>query len=621
MYLFLVTLGYDLKDIVSFMTSPAAEFINSMSESNIYLGQNISVKQAIAIAEGDYTSYVRSFLKSSLINNKNVVKSIIKGDYENNFGKGSKEYYQIENARIAVAELNYIKSNIFKAELEKRRSKIKEGEEFNEESELKKIELEFDQDVAEFKHVFEGADEFTQLGTVLGLNQGLKTSKFEQQSFIQKIQNILLNRQAKYNEEHEEDPVQLKVIDVKRFFIDPEYQEEIVQDYNKVKECINIFDLLRSIPQYNAIMKIFAGVIDSDISISIKSKLYDDAYLQLKSRGYSISDDYSKRMLAAIDTLLISKFAKTLDIKVPYLKGTKLLTDYRTFSEAPNNGLLELNETTNLASFKYIFENYIIPNLKRGVIVDYVDGNIVERVDESLKSNQFVLSLMRDVDNQDVPLYKCDIDMLTVDSSPYSRVKLHNYVKGLQQLSKIKVNGTPLSNLFMLYNILVNKNKYGSDRMTTLFESFIDTNKDSMYLIKDYLNFIGHEDYFAKASDYDYDINDIMYLSSATKNSDYGMYDPSYIQRTNDGLVFMVKNAGEYGYSPGQEIIPKIANESKDQYLSRMGINRDYFVNGETFTSANKEYLQNIYNINENTLDTLATLISKGIIEFKRICI
>nr|DAT77691.1 MAG TPA: hypothetical protein [Caudoviricetes sp.] len=35
------------------------------------------------------------------------------------------------------------------------------------------------------------------------------------------------------------------------------------------------------------------------------------------------------------------------------------------------------------------------------------------------------------------------------------------------------INNVPLSDLFVLYNLLVNKNQYGSDRLTTLFDSFL----------------------------------------------------------------------------------------------------------------------------------------------------
>jgi hypothetical protein len=38
MYLFMVTLGFDIKDIVKFMTSPIVSFIDTITEQNIFTG-------------------------------------------------------------------------------------------------------------------------------------------------------------------------------------------------------------------------------------------------------------------------------------------------------------------------------------------------------------------------------------------------------------------------------------------------------------------------------------------------------------------------------------------------------------------------------------------------------
>jgi|GEM_PF-1897288 len=40
-------------------------------------------------------------------------------------------------------------------------------------------------------------------------------------------------------------------------------------------------------------------------------------------------------------------------------------------------------------------------------------------------------------------------------------------------MRKYTINGIPLSDIVMLYNLIVNKNHYGSDRMTTIFKPFI----------------------------------------------------------------------------------------------------------------------------------------------------
>ena len=58
MYLFLITLGFDVNDIVKFMTSPVVEFIDSVTDSNIFLNYDLKMDDAIKLAKGNYSSLI-----------------------------------------------------------------------------------------------------------------------------------------------------------------------------------------------------------------------------------------------------------------------------------------------------------------------------------------------------------------------------------------------------------------------------------------------------------------------------------------------------------------------------------------------------------------------------------
>ena len=51
-YLYLITLGYNINDIVSFMTSSTLSFIDTFTEGNIFNDISISEKEAIELAKG-----------------------------------------------------------------------------------------------------------------------------------------------------------------------------------------------------------------------------------------------------------------------------------------------------------------------------------------------------------------------------------------------------------------------------------------------------------------------------------------------------------------------------------------------------------------------------------------
>lgn len=67
-------------------------------------------------------------------------------------------------------------------------------------------------------------------------------------------------------------------LDVKRYLTDPEYAQQMKDLYESVKKCINIFDIIDHIPQFNSIFKIFSAVLDIDHNISIKTRAYDSVY-------------------------------------------------------------------------------------------------------------------------------------------------------------------------------------------------------------------------------------------------------------------------------------------------------------------------------------------------------
>jgi hypothetical protein len=52
-HLYLITLGYDINDIVNFMANDVINFIDLLTESNIYEDVNITMEDAIKIAKGE----------------------------------------------------------------------------------------------------------------------------------------------------------------------------------------------------------------------------------------------------------------------------------------------------------------------------------------------------------------------------------------------------------------------------------------------------------------------------------------------------------------------------------------------------------------------------------------
>ena len=626
MYLFLITLGFDITDIVKFMTSPAISFIDTITESNIFTGQDINITTAVKLARGNFNNFYKNFMSNTTIGKLSVQdrNKLNTGQVENitnNFTEGTTEYIELNNAIESILELKQLKDSYIQTELEERK---KNNKDLSDKQITEQILNEFILDIDEFENVMEGANEFSNLGRLLGINQGLPTAKSELQDKLQFIQNILQTRADENNE------VNIEPLDVNKYFKDLEYAQEIRDAYNKIKKCSNVFDIVDRIPQFKAIFDIFSAVMDIDHNISLKTRMYDTVYKQLKDEKTYMTEEYQARLLKGIDEFIIARFINQSGIQIPYKSGTTILNNLRQAVTASEDGLLRFNSLGDVASFKYLFENTIIPALKEGIIYDYQDGQVVKVQNSTLSSNKFIQSLIKG-DNKGIPLYKCNLDMMTIDNSPLSKIKFQNYVKGLQELQKIKINNNSISlaDLFVLYNLIVNKDQYGSDRMTTLFDTMVQS-KNELSLINKYFKFVGDLDYNAKVStsngiQVEYDgksfgisVQDLMIRAAAIVNTAVGQKDPVIIVNTESGPELR-KKVG-YTYDKWREIIPKISGETKDEYLTRLYYHNSYFVLGGSYQDLIESQIKSLRNMDDNALATIKQLMQQGVLYITRVC-
>lgn len=593
MYLFLITVGMNIDDIVTFMTSPVASFIDSITEENIFGGTTVDINTAISFARGQ-------FMTNGKINPK-------------------------MEARYGALKMLQIKEAYEKAGL---------GDPENIESVVA--------DCDEFQNVLEGANEFSNFGRFLGLNQGLPTSKVDLQKLTSFIQSILSQRveaalgDNKVSSEIKEQLKDAAPMDVLRWLKDANYRQQIADEYDQVKKCINIFDAFTHIQQFDAIRDILSTVIDIDSNLSFKSKAFNAVFNQAKSTYGYISEKYQKGMLGGIDRAIITNFIQNQNISIPVMAGTKYLQADDSVSTFKEDGLLYLDNRASIASFKYIFENVIIPKLKQGIVTEVdQDGNISEKKYTDLANNPFISGLLRSSE-QKVPLYKVGLNMMTIKDSTESQKKYQAYSSGLQALSKYKVGDQTLSDLFMLYNLVVNKNQYGASRLTTLFDAFISKNQ-SMRLLSKYFDYLGKVDYYGvprldtdtefDSSKYSKDtpiINlsyrDIMISAASSVRSIKGQRDPYCIQMTEDGPVIMERIGTSY--QPMQGFLRKGQSEDQNHYLERVNNERSYFVLGGQFS----DYLQNQLNTiqelkdSDNIISYINNFIRDGLLTVSKVC-
>lgn len=602
-YLYLITMGYDINDIVKFMTSDILTFIDTFTEDNIYEGLNLTIDQAIELAEGKIPYSVEKHFLSKQAGkfkseNKGWEESLTNGmTLKNPYQPYHDSYYNVQNF---IDFINEVKSH-------------------------RPEQVDVD-DIADFKKVLAGANEFSNLGRLLGLNQGLPTSKVDLRKLLDFIKSIITNRELELqiiNKKGEINDEKIKELgledkyseiignfDSVKFLRDDTYRQLAIEYQNEIKENIPIFKIVEDIPQFNAILKLLGTVEQLDNLTSVKSKLFDEIMNKFKEKSYYVDEFMQKGVLSFIDDLLVLDFMKTNNYILPIESGTEVFDVNWGIQKIGTS--IKLNTPHGIASFKKVFENIIIPQLQKG---QYYDGSKII-TDEALKTNKFIQNLIRATD-KDIPLYKANLDMLAKDASANNIVKFQDYVSGLRELqsNQYKINGVPLSDWFMIYNLVVNKNNYGSDRMTTLLQEFVSETK-SNFLTR-YLNHIGKIDYSQKV-DIPYSLEDVLVATAKTVSSTYGHKEPMLIVSTENGPQLMIRD--RYNYIKFDQLIPPISGEPKEQYLQRLTNRLEYGTLRVNYNSFIEESIKQLNNLDPKAITILNDLVRQGALIIDNVC-
>ena len=568
-YLYLVTLGFDVKDIVKFMTSPAVSFIESMAQENVF---------------NEYFSTLEDITKSLIANCIN------------------RDQRDTDITRFLANKTN---------------------------EEIQEIKA----DAQEFQRVLAGANEFSNFGKILGINQGVPTTKEKLASWKRSFKNIVQQREkyleiiddnGNFRESNKVISQEERVeFDFDRYFRDSEYRESLKQYYDKIKQSINIFAIIDYIPHFKAMFEMLNVVNTIDSNISLKSRLNNYYMDQATSKLKRVDDNTTNKINSAINTLLIQHYIGQKGLSIPTKQGWEVFDDLGSRIVSSGNDIL-LTTPETLKSFQFIFEQYIIPQLQNGTYFEQGivlrDGTEIsaEEANNLVKKNAFIKGLVSGNDGN-IPLYKLDIDMLSIDKSPISKMKYQKYLNGFIDLHNILINGISLSDWFMIYNLVRNKNNYGRDRFTTLFQELIRNN--SGYILSDYLAYIGDQDYTKEIYNEIIENNSleaILQATAKTVRTYVGQYD-MYVKKYDESgePKYYVNKSGKRGqYVQTSNGIPYIEGEENKHRNQRIADNEEYGFGLLTSNYANQIFKQ----LQSSWATTVGILIERGYVQIENKC-
>lgn len=393
-----------------------------------------------------------------------------------------------------------------------------------------------------FRHAVEAADELTIAGQLLGINQGIKTDLEGRLKFLHNFDKMfskikymlvdILSTSTEYNANNNEAirnayilfkdsipfPTDYNTEDSKlfpyeevfnriktygfnasfnlhRFLQEPAYKEAIIREYSSIQHTINPFELVSEMANYNSFLEVF----DTNEIIfklaSVKYSLFNTIRNKLSEsykQGTVLNDNDITKINNYIDKVLIQKWFKSLGYKSEFRlkKGWKYFDESGNLVEAhDNNTTINLNNIHGIASFKYMMDNYIIPLLQKGVVLN---KNFREDINSSIANNDFIKNLIvtdreDSLTNENYEYYRLGLDIVNTENNP-------NYDKalnGFTLVSNVEMIGHTLVDLFSIYTLIVHKGKMGQDSLLRLFQGAIFSDSN---IINNYYNFIGNID-------------------------------------------------------------------------------------------------------------------------------
>lgn len=272
-----------------------------------------------------------------------------------------------------------------------------------------------------------------------------------------------------------------------------------------------------------------------------------------------------------------------------------------------------IDEEASRGTFKKLIEERLFPHLQEGYYFD-VDENGNQVRKEVDKNNKFLQTLVLDINNQGQRYLKLDLDMQNTSATPDNEGRYQECLSDFIKLKNYKLGGRPITDWIMIYNLLVNKNKFGSDRLTTLFGQFIGMIKEES-VIGSIMRETGDLDYseidtpqtIEDLVEWGYNRDDALYkIAPIISKAQEANSTAEIVKEYKDGRI-VVKRRVYQNYSDSEEIIPKSTDlilderEAKVDLLTRLQNYMNYGVLQTPFANKRSSNITNLSS-NENEL-------------------
>lgn len=617
MYVYGMMMGLNINDLVAFMTSPVSELIDQLANPNMFQNESGNAAMAINLAQGIVG--VNKFLHGQIRTTKEDIETgeqetvwINKIKYVTNSLKNTDIYdlvkqnaglseeedikglgsviqayinYAIINQDVDLTELidtNDVEVNSYLRYCQDLTDKLRQvRSQYNKDSDFK-------DDIEEFRNLYNDASEISTISSAwLGLNQGLPTSELDLLSRMNRMSKIVTDRekalninvskiypkegakekeiqeaeQAKeqlINKLHENNPTldpeyianELDIaheqdlinnFDIYKYLVDDEYRKQVSDYYDIIKSTANVFEMMEQIPHYKQILQLFKSLVVANNTFASKSRLVN----KLLANSESVNDKQLNGVIKYVDKLNTLAFMRALtpiavnqaDGFDPYFQSIKV----NKIDPSTINGIATLKHWVEHEFLNYLRENY--PN-----------NSLVKHLTLVPYNNTEVLAT--------------DIDLLNPDITIQSREAYDDILRGMADFETRQYQGDyTIADILQMYNIAVNNNQYGGERLTTSFK--VCTNPKN--ILNQYLKFISDQDWDIE-TDQEYNYTDYQIAAAPIISTYAESYHQEPFVKVNDPVrgYVLKKLDNNNQYQEYDLIPPPVPDEDYQSKMNRL---------------------------------------------------
>lgn len=344
------------------------------------------------------------------------------------------------------------------------------------------------------------------------------------------------------------------------------YREMAADYYNLIKASWNILDMVNRIPTYHQNINLLNYTLHQRMLFANKAAIIDELLSLPEFRNKSIDERQYKEISQYVDKIIVTSFffnLKDKPIVIQNIPNAKVYTDKYDLVESD---FIHLDTLNGIDSLKYFVENYLVTWLQK---------------DSKYKNNAFVKGLtMSSYYGKD--LLKPKLDLSKIYDSYVNKHLYNQYLLGFQELLQEKTFGEySIGDIFMLYNLAVNRNKVGGKFLTAIFKNSITEDT----ILHEYYSFLGNNDNSVKQGQDKYKYiaptrkDFLIAVAPVVRSKSALQYrrDP-YVKVLNPMTGFDVYKFGSEKYNKqpetmldleGSEIIPKEQQDLRLYYYSK----------------------------------------------------